>query len=574
MVKIGGNNKMKSSYKKILATFLVLITVFVTACSNKESAINTEKPEGAPDTWIADRTITGLVFQSANDAGVEMNEEMLAYIKERTGITLELQTVTNEDSTEALAAGLASGDLADFVAFYLNNSGRREMSLLLKAANEGMFHNLTPLMEDTKVYSKYLDKDYLPADTRDNIMFREEWDGASYLVHMAINRNGGDAGRPTVGGLYIKKDIVDALGIDPLEVNTSEELYDLAVQIKDGNFVDDNGKEITAMGPTAWGGSDRDWLYNDQVWTGVSGEKFMKDENGNILHEAQTEYGIERVKHIQKLMNEGLMSPEYYTMEETRAKEGIVNGSFGIVSDMHNYMPENNDMTYIPLGPIERVDGTNDMVLSYKSGYAGWAIPSTTEMPEHVMQFADWLASEEGKRLYFYGLEGRDYDLDENGKPVVKQEVLDLIESNPEEAKKLGFRGVGAYWGEHLAYTDMDNLADFGEISYGDSVKGENTSAATEILDLYKYDEKLANARIIDGMTVQSFLYEFEGDEGGLATALTRYNEDMLRAYYAKSTEEAQSILNESLENLEKNGLQEFLDFVQQKEAEGVTIKL
>ncbi len=163
-------------------------------------------------------------------------------------------------------------------------------------------------------------------------------------------------------------------------------------------------KKSQSIGPTAWGGSDRDWLYNDLVWTGVSGEKFMKDENGKILHEAQTDYGIERVKFVQKLMKEGLMTPEYYTMEETRAKEGIVNGSFAIVSDMHNYMPENNDMTYIPLGPVQRVDGTNDMVISYKSGYAGWAIPSTTEMPEHVMQFADWLASEEGKRLYFYGL--------------------------------------------------------------------------------------------------------------------------------------------------------------------------
>ena len=30
------------------------------------------------------------------------------------------------------------------------------------------------------------------------------------------------------------------------------------------------------IGPTAWGGSDRDFLYNDLVWTGVSGEKFMK----------------------------------------------------------------------------------------------------------------------------------------------------------------------------------------------------------------------------------------------------------------------------------------------------------
>lgn len=438
---------MKLSFKRILTLFLVAIAVFVAVgCSDKKATINTEKPEGAPDTWIADRTITGLIFQSANDASVDMNPEIQEYIKERTGITLELQTVTNDSSTEALAAGLAAGDLPDFTAFYLNNSGRPEMSLLLKAANEGMFHDLTPLMKDTEVYSKYLDRDYLPADTRDNIMFREEWDGASYLVHMAINRNGGDVGRPTVGGLYIKKEIVDALGIDPLEINTSQELNDLAVKIKGGKFVDENGKPITVVGPTAWGGSDREWLYNDLVWTGVSGEKFMKDEKGQILHEAQTEYGIERVKFVHELLAQGLMTPEYYTMEENRAKEGIVNGSFAIVSDMHNYMPENRDMTYIPLGPIERVDGTNEMVISYKSGYAGWAIPSTTEMPEHVMQFADWLASEEGKRLYFYGLEGRDYDLDENGKPVIKQEVLDLLESNPEEAKKLGFRGVRAYW--------------------------------------------------------------------------------------------------------------------------------
>ncbi|WP_245844283.1 extracellular solute-binding protein [Oceanobacillus rekensis] len=565
---------MKQSLRKLVISMVLMLAAFaLVACSDNASAINTEKPEDAPDTWIADRTITGLVFQSANDASVDMNPEIKEYIKERTGINFELQTVTAEDSTEALASGLAAGDLADFTAFYLNNSGRPEMQLLLKAANEGMFTDLTPLMEDTETYSKYLDEDYLPADTRDNIMFRDEWDGASYLVHMAINREGGDAGRPTVGGLYIKKDIVEALGIDPLEVNNSEELYDLAVQIKNENFTDDNGTEITVIGPTAWGGSDRDWLYNDLVWTGISGEKFMKNDDGEIQHEAQTDYGIKRVEYVQQLMNEGLMTPEYYTMEETRAKEGIVNGSFAIVSDMHNYMPENNDLAYIPLGPIERVDGTNDMVIPYKSGYAGWAIPSTTEHPEHVMQFADWLASEEGKRLYFYGLEGRDYELDEQGNPIVKQEVLDLLESNPEEAKKRGYRGVGAYWGEHLGYTDMANEADFGELEYGSSVVQKDTSAATEALELYNYDERLENARVIDGMTVQSFLYEFEGDDGNLTTAFNRYNEDMLRAYYAKTLEEAQIILDESLTNLENNGLNEFLDFVEQKEADGVTIK-
>ena len=188
---IGGKN-MQSSLKKWLFSIALMITVIgLIGCSNnEEAAISNEKPEGAPDTWIADRTITGLVFQSASDASVDMNPEIKEYIKERTGITFELQTVTSDSSTDALASGLAAGDLPDFIAFYLNNSGRPEMSLLLKAANEGMFTDLKPLLEDTKVYSKYLEEDYLPEDTRENVMFRDEWDGASYLVHMAINRNG------------------------------------------------------------------------------------------------------------------------------------------------------------------------------------------------------------------------------------------------------------------------------------------------------------------------------------------------------------------------------------------------
>ncbi len=566
---------MQKFSKYMLGLLLIVLAVALAACDSgdKQEATKKEKPADAPDTWIADRTIKGLVFESANDASVEMNPEIQAYIKKRTGITLELQGITTEDSTSALAAGLAAGDLPDFVAFYLNNSGRPEMSLLLKAANEGMFTNLTPLIKDTKVYSKYLQPDYLPEDTRNNIMFRKEWKGNSYLMHMSINRKPGDAGKATVGGPYIRKDIVDKLGINPLEIDSTQKLYDLAVKIKNGHFKDHNGKDISVMGPTIWGGSDSDFLFNDLVWTGTTGEKFMKNADGKIVHESQTDYGMKRVEFVQKLLKEGLMNPEYYTMEETRAREGIVNESFAIVADMHNYVTENNNMTYVPLGPIKRADGTNDMVINYKSGYAGWAIPSTTANPEEVVKFADWLASDEGKRLYFYGLEGRDYTLDKNGKPVVKKEVLDLLEKDPEKAKKLGFRGVKSYWGEHLAYTDMDNQADFGEQEYGEKVQNNSSKAPQKILDFYHYNDRLKKARVIDGLSTQSFLYEFEGESGSLTKALERYNEDLKRAYYVKSPEQAKQILDQSRQNLEANGLNKFLDFVQKKVDSGVKVK-
>ena len=45
-------------------------------------------------------------------------------------------------------------------------------------------------------------------------MFNKEQDG-TYLVHMGINRHPGQEERRTVGGPYVRKDIMDKLHIDP-----------------------------------------------------------------------------------------------------------------------------------------------------------------------------------------------------------------------------------------------------------------------------------------------------------------------------------------------------------------------
>ncbi|WP_053367723.1 extracellular solute-binding protein [Bacillus sp. FJAT-27245] len=563
--------------KKTSFKFLVLLIIGVmllSACKSKDSNANEkrEKPEGAPDTWIADRTIKGLVFMSDGDVSAEMNPEIAAELKKRTGISLELQGIAVEDSTEALTAGLASGDLPDFIAYYLDHSGRPEMQILLKAAREGMFHDLTPSLKETKIYSKYFEDGYLPADTKNNIMFRDEFKGKSYFVHMSIQRKPGTVTRKYVGGPYILQDVVDKLGINPAEIDTTDELKDLAEKIKAANLKDVNGKPITPIGPTAWGGADRDFIFNDLVWSGASGEKFLKDSDGKIKHESQTDYGLKRVNFIRGLLKDGLLHPEFFTMEENRAKEGIVNKSFGIVADMHNYVVQNNDMKYIPLGPIDTVEGDYQMQLSYKSGYAGWSIPSTTKNPEDIVKLADFLASREGKLLSHYGLEGRDYTLDENGNPLVKKEVLELKNNDPEAAAKLGFRGVRSFWAEHLGYTDMDNKEDFGEFEYGARVSGEDTQTADKILQMWNYDEKFQNAKVVDGSTPKSFIFEFDNGDN-LNIALDSYNENLLRAYYSKSEADAKKILKESQKQLEKAGLNKYIKLIEEKEQDGTTIK-
>lgn len=570
--------------KKLLLGLVTLSSAFVLAAcganansgnTNSDSTAQAEKPADAPDTWIADRTITGLVFQSAGDVGADtMSPEIQEYIKERTGITLELQGVTNEDSTEALAAGLSAGDLPDFVAYYLNNSGRPEFPLLLQASNEGMFHDLAPMLQESETYSKYYEEGFLPTDTRENIMMREDQDGATYMVHMSINEEPADPGRREVGGMYIRKDIVEDLGIDANSIDTSEKLHDLLVDIKEGGYTDDNNNAVTPLGPTVWGGSERSWPYNDMVWEGDGGQKFWKDGD-QVKHESQTDFAEQRVEYVQNLLDEGLMHPEFYTMEENRAKEGVVNGSFAIVSDMYNYSPENSDGEYIPLGPINRVDGNNHMVMPYKSGYAGWSVPSTTENPEEIVAFADWLAGPEGKMLYMYGLEGVHYDLDEDGNPVVKPELIELKENDPEAAKKEGFRGVGAYWGEHLAYTNMNNDEQFGEASWGQNyTESQGTSStAEELADLANFDERYENKEVIDGLYPLSYTYEFtDGDETDLTEALAAWDEAVVRAYYAEDMTEAKEILDDARMDLNDADIAGFSDFLEQKEAEGDTI--
>lgn len=552
-------------------TLVLVLTMLVAGCSGeKKSDASGIDDQDRPDTWIADREIEGLVFMSSGDASVDMNPEIAEELKKKTGITLKLQTVDAESSLQALTAGLAAGDLPDFIAYYLNNSGRPEMQILLKAAREGMFTDLTPYLKESDVYSKYFEEGFLPRDTKDNIMFRPEFKDASYFVHMSIPRNSGieaaKAEKAYVGGPYIRKDIVEKLGIDPSEINTSEKLYELAKQIKEENFVDDTGKPITPIGPTIWGGGDRDYLYNDLVWTGKSGEKILRDEkDGKIKHESETDYGMQRVEYVQKLLSEKLMHPEFYTMEESRATEGVVNRSFGIVADMHNYLVENNDMKYIPLGPLNTVEGEYQMRLPFKSGYSGWSIPSTTKNPEEVVKFADFLTSPEGKLLANYGIEGRDYTLNEKGHPVVNEEVLKLKETNYAEATKLGFRGVGSYWGDHLGNTDIDSLSDFGEVEYGASVSADSDKTADEIRKLYKYDEKLENAIVEDGMTPQSFLYEFENGEQ-LKIALDNYNESLLRAYYSDTISGAEKIMKEAKKQLDNAGIAEYIELITEKD--------
>ncbi len=565
---------MKSKiFRMIMATTMVTTMLLgtLTGCTAKdggtEASGSTSDSADRPDTWIADRTITIQAY--VDDIGYSLPEDFSETpvgqeIKRLTGIDVEVQYTPGAKDSEVLASQLAAGTIPDVVVTYLNNSSRPEFTLLLKAAKEGLFADVSEYMKESKVYSKYYEEGYLPNDTYKNITFRDDLDGA-YIMQLsipAVDRSlEFNPQEEYVGGMYIQKSIVEALGINPAEIRTQEQFYDLLVDIKNGGFKDKNGNDVYPLGPKYWGGSKDtlDYIVRGYNW-GVS-DGYNIDQDGNIKHEVETDYVYKKIDFVRKLLAEDLMNPEFFTMDSTRAAEVSEIGNSAIIADVHNYQEivyETGE--WVPLGPLNDYTGDNAKVVNGKSGYGAWAISSEAENPEEIFAFFDFLSTREGKLLGNYGIEGEHYDM-VDGKPVVKPEILEHINNGDSEwlINNVGasFGGTGVVLWEFIM-TDIDWLEEFGESRPG-AGSGGGFEGAIEIATKYPYKEKL-----IPGLDATAYLSADSLMEVKAQMSLLDYDEMLVQAMYAASEKEVKDIVEGFRKQIQQAGLEEFRAYLEE----------
>ena len=526
--------------------------------------------EQKPDTWIADRVIQVQAY--VDDIGSslpddQLNTPVMQELKRRTGMQIEFLYTPGENDRSVMTAHLATGNLPDLIVSYLNNSTRPEFPILLRAARDGMFVDLAPLIKDTKVYSKYFDKNYLPADSFENITWRKEFGGAAYFMHLAIDAVDTSTqwipAEEYIGGMYIQSAIAKDLGLDVKSIDSTDKLYELLKQIKEKDYKDVNGNSITPLGPKYWGGSADalDYVVTDLNW-GVSGG-YNLTEDGKVLHEAETEWAMKKVEYLQKLIQEGLMHKEFFTIDETRAGELSANKSVGIIADVHNYKEiiyQTED--WIPLGPISDYKGVAGKITTGKGGYGQWAIPEGTPNPEEIVKLLDYLSTKEGQMLMLYGVEGVSYDL-VDGQPRLKPEVVAAIEAG--DSKTLyntygaAFDGSGVYGLSYLL-TDIQNEAYFGEARPG---AGSGTTFARAVQIATDYPQTY---RLVPGLRANAFLTELPDVNAKMS--LLNYNEALVQAVFADSPEKAQQIIESFRKQLEDAGVKEFEALVEKLHTE------
>ncbi len=575
----------KSTLKRLVTTMLAisLVASSMAGCSKTDSTDKANKntttdaakdaatgdtASDKPDTWIADRTITVQAYVSDiyNTLPEDINNTLVMQeLTKRTGIKLDIQFTPGDSDSAILASQLAAGTIPDVIVNYLNNSTRKEFPLLLKAAQEGMFADVAPYMKDAKVYSRYLEEGYLPTDTYKNITFRDEFNGAAYIMHLSIpavdrslEYNPQDA---YIGGMYIQKSIVDALGIDPTKINTQDQFYDLLKKIKEGGFKDDNGNDVYPLGPKYWGGSADalDYVLREYNW-GVS-DAYNITEDGTILHEADTDYVYKKINFFRKLLDEKLVNPEFFTMDSTRAEEVSKTHNSAIIADVHNYV----DIIYqtgdwVPLGPINDIAGDTANVVSGKTGYGSFAISSQAENPEEIFKFFDYLSTKEGKLLCEYGIEGVTYNM-VDGKPVMTDEALEKINADDKDymINQIGaaFGGSGLHFFTFVQ-TNNDPVADFGESRPG-AAASTTYAKSVELATNYPRTFKL-----VPGLKASAFLSADSMTEVKAQMSLLNYKEMLVQAMYATSDAEVTSIVESFRAQLKSAGNDQFTEYLKQ----------
>lgn len=555
-------------FQRVMASLMIgiLSVGALAACGSKPSTSGSSEPAAdKPDTWIADRTI--VVQAYVDDIGDTLPKSFndtptMKKITELTGIKLDVRYTPGDSDAKVMASQLASGTIPDVIVSYLDNSTRPEFPLLYKAAKEGMFADVSEYMKNSKVYAKYLEEGYLPRDSYENVSFREDLDGV-YLWQLDVDAKDRSLEYiPTEeykGGMYIQKKIVDALGIDPKSINTQEQFYDLLVKIKEGGFKDDNGNDVYPLGPKYWGGSvdALKYVIPGLKW-GVS-DYYNLDEDGKVYHESEKDSVYDQINYVRKLLKEGLMNPEFFTIDNTRAKEVSETHNSAIIADVHNYehiIYSNED--WVPLGPLNDIQGDNKRVTNGKGARGAMAISADAKNPEEIFKFFDWLSTPEGQMIAQYGVEGVSYDL-VDGKPVLKEEVLAKL--NDGDIDYLvnevgsGFGGAGNYFFEFVI-TDNDNMENFGESRPG--AGGESSFArSVQIATDFPMEKKL-----VEGLSATAYLSAPEMEAVKTQLDLLDWKETLVQAFYAENDDDVKKIVESFRAQLKAAGVEEFENYV------------
>ena len=461
--------KKNSSMRKVAALMvsLAMIISLLAGCSGKETttdsssnsspsqipaAQNEEQNEAssAESTEITyplqtDETLTiALGYESQISASYENfgDTPYAKALQEKTGVKLEFQVFADSN---ALNLMFASGELPDII--FWGATGYQGGAQ--KAIDDGIIYPLNDLIESNSpdlVKTLNTDKDYLKGSMTAN---------GDYIGFPFIK---GDMMLRSTSGLIIRDDWVKELGIEIPQ--TAEEFYQMLKLFKDKK-----GATVPFSTTSFW----VDQLLDSGLITSAFGlpkaTSYQKDGKVQFGF-AQPEFKA-ALEYLNKLYTEGLLDPNYSTLDNDTMNANMMNGQSGVTvgalnGGIGNYirtMKDKGEFSVAGISSLAANRGDKPMAGYYEFPITGLfaTISPSCKNKELAAQFLNYAYTAEGNLLNNFGIEGESYTLVDN-KPI----FTDKITNNPEGlTMQLALAPYARSWSSGWFVQDVEYLKQY-----------------------------------------------------------------------------------------------------------------
>jgi len=368
------------------------------------------------------------VLHSEQTADIE-DLFIFKHLENKFNINLELEGVSLDAAGERANLLLQTGDVYDLMWVGLSNSDAVKFGV-----DQGLLLDWTPYLTEELMPNAMQAK----ADYPDAFAASVAPDGGMYTlpyIRGAIYCNNTGAFSATIR-VNINKEWLKACNLE--KPTTLDEFINVLRVFKE--------KDPAGLGDQLVPCIDNQNKIKDFIWNalgfyaGTGGQTYGTNfaiKNEQVVLPAYTPEAKLFMETLKTMYSEGLVSPDYFTLDQT-ANRGIVSeGRVGVFGDSTLQPAENNWQEWDAMWPVS--SSVNDLrVASINFGYSiGTYASADTEYPEIVAQIVDYLYSEEGAMFYGSGpmkgspeeaaVEGaHGWYIKEDGKVT-----NDLIEANP-----------------------------------------------------------------------------------------------------------------------------------------------
>lgn len=405
---------MSASRRRRLLAGVLTLTAALTAsaCSGGGDA-----PQADPNQI----TFMARLFGTAPDPQGELQQAIEKFLGKKIHVTW----VPNAEYGDKMNVTLASDNIPQVIDV------DPHMPAFVKSAQAGAFWDLTDKL------AKY--PNLKQADERTAL--NSSINGKIYGLYRM---------RPLLrSAMVIRKDWLDKLGLK--EPETVDDLYNVAKAFTEKD-PDGNGKKDTyGLIIPKWPGNYATASPYDVIETWFGAPNGWGERNGKIVPGFDTPEFLEANKWLKKMVSEGLVNPDFATLDTAKWNEPFHQGRGGMIIDVNirsrqvlDLFKEEGDKNYgdkvAMVGNLKRSDGQkfsypftgyNDVLAISKQ-----SVRTEAEL-DNVLKTLDKLATKEGQNLVTNGIEGRNYKVENGDTAALINEddpAVKMIQDNADDA--------------------------------------------------------------------------------------------------------------------------------------------